>query len=233
VIILAIDLLETIIPKITHFLCNENLVTERTDYKSLLEIYAEITELISNRQIAKVLFTLFFLEYSNNYELAKFLREHKYTITYYMQRLEGLKVVKRLHKKSKNYNIVQSFWNEKYTTSHKDSRFFSISDSFKPIVQDLYEVWEGYLKVFEVESIARRQRQWQDHKQIVENQLKYMRQREQESLGTCIHCGKLIPPNARDSKYYSKFPAGWVCHECLMSTPAGQRVEWMKKESSK
>lgn len=198
-----------------------------------IEEFNNILSLFSKRSCAKIIYVLYMVKYSNQYELEVYSDIHNYSIFNFVRKMKNLKIVKQLPKSSKEHKTCSHFWKKNRPKSSSDNTFYYLDKEFIPVIESFLPLLECIFDNAVIEDLKTRRDNCQKYFDAIERQKKTHIEQIKESRGTCHHCETLIPKNAvedKDFRYLNKTWNRMLCMRCDKKVPFEQKLEWSRKK---
>ena len=189
-----------------------------------------ILQFFTNKYHSKVMYCILLLNFSSYWELSINLNLNMDMLRRSISDLEQCGIVVELRKDDHRYIPITKYWKSTYPTSPNIPILFMLNPHYARIVEMYQEdICQRYITNKEYSYLRRRGNEYKRYYERLKKQLSFVRKKEDESIGRCRHCGKLIINTAIRGRDYHKFTIGLICNSCRCSATKELMKKWMHK----
>lgn len=191
-----------------------------------------IFQFFINKYHSKVMYSLNMLKFSSYWELSVKLNMNMDMLRRSIADLENFNIVKELKEEDHKYRSITEYWHNRYPTSPKLPTLFMLNPQYSKIVE-LYKhiIFKKYITVTEYNYLNHRNNDFKTYYEGLKNKINGLRTKEEEAIGKCKACGKLIIKKSVRGKDYYKFSIGLICNLCKRSANKEVTQQWMSQKN--
>jgi len=197
---------------------------------SIEKRFHEIFQLFLNKLSSKIIYTLSMIRFSSYWELNKNLAINMGNLRRTISDLEECGIVTELRKDDHQYIPITRYWKNMYPTCPKIPILFILSPGYITIAELFQEdIYGLYISKREYNYLVRRRNEYLNYHDRVKQQIEMVRKREEEAIGKCLQCSKLIINTSVEDRDYHVFPKGLICNYCKRSATKEQLKQWLRQ----
>jgi len=126
--------------------------------------------------------------------------------------------------------VMKRYWKETFPNTRKKPELYILNPLFEPVVESYHDyIFQKYITSREYNIIKKRKEAFSKYYTNLKKQVELIRKREEESIGRCNACGKLITKDSVFGKGYHKFKIGLICNTCKRAATIEVMRTWMQK----
>ncbi len=172
-------------------------------------------EKIKQKYFSKIIYGLYLLRLSSHWELSDKLHlGNMLQIRRTTNEMIEKGIITILKTDTEEYEITTRFWKKHHPTSPYNPSFFLLSHKWKDIVNELEPHFMKWFDSSELAAIRNRGISYDNHYEMVKQQLNLLKKKREESIGNCHNCGALISKDWLAGKDYHNFEIGRICNIC-------------------
>ena len=202
------------------FCLNENILDNFRGKKQLISASTDIQNFLLDERSGKLVYLLWKIRYSNNYELKKTLIMHHESITYFIKKLSKYRIILILRRRSEEYQVVNSFWSSQSVTSWKKGTFYYINPAFEEVIKNFEEILLSFFDPVDIANIEKRRNAWFSHKELALTARNATDMAHKNAIGYCSNptCNTLIGVSMVENEDYFQITRKHkLCRDCYMN----------------
>lgn len=205
----------------------------KNDQFSFERTVIDISKIFIHKTYAKILYALNEIEFSSATELAKpkgIYLGSMYEIDRGLGYLGSYGIISPILETNSRCKAIQRYWSKLYPTSPENPTWYEISPVFKYVV-DLYadDFRQKFIWSSQLHKILQRKKTLDVEYQEALKDIHDERLREENKIGNCTVCNKIITNNDGKGSYHS-FGDILCCDHCYRNRVETSMVsEWMRK----
>ena len=211
-------------------ICQSQSLCQKDTGLSIEKRFQEIFQLFLNKLSSKIIYALSMIRFSSYWELNKNLDINMGNLRRTISDLEECGIVTELRKDDHQYMPITRYWKNMYPTCPKIPILFMLSPRYVPIAELFQEdIYGLYISKREYNYLVRRRSEFMHYYERLKQEVDIVRKREEEAIGKCLQCRKIMINTSVEDRDYHVFPKGLICNYCKHSATKEQLKQWLRQ----